>query len=174
MHKSANMRTEIQGVSTPKENIVLFAPRLPFQHPALRQKPSFGKIPTDTAGDSESNLDDISAQPDTERSKSPIAKIPYSNDNAARLGLPVLEQEIRYRKGEILAVRNTDNGIFLCQTTQPIVGTEPQTRIRWLTQIKANPDTYIFDYHDYIDPRCILTTICGWKKLKQINIAYPA
>ena len=90
------MRTEIQAVSTPKENIVLPTSRLPFQHTALRQKPRFGKTPTDTAGDSESNLDNIAAQPDTARSKSPMAKIPYSNDNAAlRLGLPVLEQEQR-------------------------------------------------------------------------------
>ena len=61
MHKSANMRTEIQGVSTPKKNIVLPAPKLPFQHPAFRQKPRFRETPTDTAGDSESNLDDIAA-----------------------------------------------------------------------------------------------------------------
>ena len=51
---------------------------------------------------------------------------------------------MRYIKGEFLAVRN-------------IIGTEPQTRILWLTQTEANSDTYIFDYHDYVDPRCILT-----------------
>ena len=89
-----------------------------------------------------------------------MAKIPYSNDSAAlRLELPVLEQEIRYRKGEFFAVRNTDNGVFLCKTTRPIIGTEPQTRIRWLMLMKANSDTYIFDYHDYIDPHCILTNV---------------
>ena len=126
---------------------------------------------TDTAGDSESNLDDIAAQPDTARLKSPMAKIPHSNDSAAlRLGLPVLEQVIRYRKGEFLAVRNTDDGVFLCQTTRPIIGTEPQTRIRWLTQMKANSDTYNFAYHDYIDPVAFLL-MCDWRKLKQINIA---
>ena len=133
--------------------MVLPTPSLPFQHPALRQKPRFGETSTNTAGESESNLDDIAVQPDTAQSNSPMAKIPYSNDNAAlRLGLPVLEQGIRYRKEEFLEVRNTDNGIFLCQTTRPIIGTEPQTRIRWLTQMKANSDTYIFDFHDYIEP----------------------
>ena len=71
MHKSANMRTEIQGVITPKENIVLPALSLPFQHPALRQKPRFRETPTDTAGDSESNID----APDTALSKNPMAKI---------------------------------------------------------------------------------------------------
>ena len=55
LHKSANIRTEIQAVSTPIENIVLPVPRLHFQHPALRQKPRFGETPTDTARDSESN-----------------------------------------------------------------------------------------------------------------------
>ena len=80
LHKSANMRTAIQGVSSPMENIVLPAPRLPFQHPALIQKPRFGESPTDTASDSESNLDDIAEQPDTARPKSPVAKIADSND----------------------------------------------------------------------------------------------
>ena len=161
------MRTEIQAVSTPKENIVLPVPRLPFQHPALRQKPRFGETPTDTARDSELNLDDIAEQPDTARPKSPVAKITDSNDDTTLLrGLPVLGQEIRYRKGEFLAVRNTDNGIFLCQTTRPIIGTEPQTRIRWLTQTEINSNTYVFDYHDYIVPQCILTNV----RLEKIKI----
>ena len=144
--------------------IVLPVQTLPFQHPALRQKPRFGETPTDTTRDSESNLDDIAEQPDTARPKSPVAKIADSNEVTSLLrGLPVLEQEIRYRKGEFLAVRNTDNGIFLCQETRPIIGTEPQTRIRWLTQTEANSNTYVFDYHDYMVPQCILEVIlmCG-------------
>ena len=72
---------------------------------------------------------------------------------------PVSEREIRYRKGEFLAIRNTDDGFFLCQTARPIIGTELQTQIRWLTQMKANSDTYNYAYHDFIDSRCILTNV---------------
>ena len=96
---------------------------------------NFEETPTDTARDSESNLDDIAEQPDTARPKSPVAKIADSNDDTTLLRAPPdSKREIRYRKGEFLAIRNTDDGYFLCQTTRPIIGTELQTRIRWLTQ----------------------------------------
>ena len=72
------------------ENIVLPAPKLPFQHPVLRQKQRFGESPTDSAGESESNLDDIAEQPDTARPKSPVAKIADSNKDTTLLrGPPV-------------------------------------------------------------------------------------
>ena len=70
-----------------------------------------------------------------------------------------LYKEIIYEKGEFLAVRNTDDGFFLCQTTRNIYDSGSRIRIHWLTQSEENGQVYALDYHDYVVFQCIMTNV---------------
>ena len=67
--------------------------------------------------------------------------------------------EVIYEKGEFLAVRNSDDGFFLCQTTRNIAGSEGHIRIHWLTQSEENEQVYALEYHDKVVFQCMLTNV---------------
>ena len=73
--------------------------------------------------------------------------------------------ELVYRKREFLAVRNVDNGFWLCQAVRDIYKGKSRNRIQWLTCFSKNANVYQFEYHGEIEFGCILTNV-NLEKLK--------
>ena len=70
------------------------------------------------------------------------------------------DEEIIYKKNEFLAIRNTDDAFYLCQTLQNVRRLSKRIRIRWLTQTdSSNCNTYFKDYLDNIAFETILTNV---------------
>ena len=73
LHKSTNMRREIEKASTPLEGIIMPPPRLPpVRPPGLRQKLQFDENPTDSAAETNTDLANIIELPErvNEKNKS--------------------------------------------------------------------------------------------------------
>ena len=56
-------------------------------------------------------------------------------------------------------MRNAEGSFFLCQTIQNVYKTSPKIRIRWLSEETPSGSVYSFDFYDYTDIECVLTTV---------------
>ena len=153
------MERKIETTSTPLGPRAL--PHLrnqPARPQTLRQKPLFGETPITTDGE-ETELDKVSI-PDLQPREQKISDTPIRKKGPeATVPTGRLHKEIIYEKGEFLAVRNTDDGFFLYQTTRNVYHSVGRIKIHWLTQSEANKQLYALDYHDHIEFQCILTNI---------------
>lgn len=70
-----------------------------------------------------------------------------------------LQQLFVFYRNVFLAVRNTDNGFFLCQSTHNVQKTSTSVRIRWLSEDETKKNIYRMDYTDSIDVESILTEV---------------
>ena len=66
------------------------------------------------------------------------------------------ESLILYHRGEFLAVRNPDNGFWLCRLNRDILAPKGQVRIQWLTESDDNKQVYTLSYHNNIEIESIL------------------
>lgn len=69
-----------------------------------------------------------------------------------------------------MALRNGENGFYLCQALQNVYKNKGKIRIRWMSECKENEKhkdkiTYIMDYEDQQEFDCVLTTV-DMKKIK--------
>ena len=55
-----------------------------------------------------------------------------------------LDDSLVYAKGAFLAIRNTDDGFFLCRVKRNIYKGDEEISIRWLTQHQIEKDIYIY------------------------------
>lgn len=63
-----------------------------------------------------------------------------------------------FYKNEFVAVRNAEDGFFLCQVLQNVFKSSPRIRIRWLSETKR-AGVYVADFYDVTDLECILTNV---------------
>lgn len=63
-----------------------------------------------------------------------------------------------FYKNEFVAVRNAEDGFFLCQVLQNVYKSSPKIRIRWLSETKKT-GVYVADFYDVTDLECILTNV---------------
>lgn len=63
-----------------------------------------------------------------------------------------------FYKNEFVAVRNAEDGFFLCQVLQNVYKSSPKIRIRWLSETKKSR-MYEADFYDVTDLECILTNV---------------
>ena len=167
LHKSANLCREIEKASTPLEGIIMPPPRLPpVRQPRLRQKLQFDENQTDSAAEIDTDLANIIELPEkvNEKNKSLEATI-LDIDQQICETRDTDKPELVYRKREFLAVRNVDNGFWLCQAVQDVYRGKSRNRIQWLTFSSTNANVYQFEYHGEIEFGCILTNI-NLEKLK--------
>lgn len=77
-------------------------------------------------------------------------------------------------RNEFLAVRNPEGTFYLCQTMQNVFKSSPKIRIRWLNEQnegKVNDNgarVFSFDYYDFTDFECVLTTV----ELEKVDKTY--
>lgn len=64
-----------------------------------------------------------------------------------------------FYKNEFVAVRNAEDGFFLCQVLQNVYKSSPKIRIRWLSEVAKRPGVYVPDFYDVTDLECILTNV---------------
>lgn len=72
--------------------------------------------------------------------------------------VPADDKLTLFYKNEFLAVRNAEEGFYVCQTTHNVYKSSSKIRIRWLSQEK-NANHYSPDFYDYIEFDCILTNL---------------
>lgn len=58
-----------------------------------------------------------------------------------------------------MAVRNAEDGFFLCQTMNNVYKSSQKLRILWLSEDETNKNQYKLDFYDYTDKECILTSV---------------
>lgn len=63
-----------------------------------------------------------------------------------------------FYKSEFVAVRNAEDGFFLCQVLQNVYKSSPKIRIRWLSETNK-AGVYVPDFYDVTDLECILTNV---------------
>ncbi|OXU18631.1 hypothetical protein TSAR_006609 [Trichomalopsis sarcophagae] len=69
------------------------------------------------------------------------------------------DKSIVYKKGEIIAVRNSCNGFYLCKALVNIRSNERDIPIMWLSLKENSKYEYFLDYVDHIHFACILTNV---------------
>ena len=126
----------------------------------LRQKLQFDENPIDSAAETDTGLANKIELPE---------KINEKNKSSEATELDIDQQicetrntdkpELVYRKREFLAVRNIDNGFWLCQAVRDVYRGKSRNRIQWLTCFSTNANLYQFEYHGEIEFGCILTNI---------------
>lgn len=80
------------------------------------------------------------------------------------------EKLILFYKNEFVAVRNAEDGFFLCQILQNVYKSSPKIRIRWLSETKAKSQVYVPDFYDVTDLECILTSVNLDKEKQQYKL----
>ena len=170
------MRRGIQAASTPMRNTVISQPGMqPVHRHTLRQKPLFGETLTSAATENEMNLNEaVESDGLTNELGEPNAQQRTVNNDQA-ISVPESAEKVKlnviYDKDEFLAIRNTDDGFFICKAMRKICCSESLIRIHWLSQSETNEQVYKLSYHVQVDFRCILTNV-RLTKCWPINIIY--
>lgn len=97
--------------------------------------------------------------------ESPVHKRDVSNGANSEA-----EKLILFYKNEFVAVRNSEDGFFLCQILQNVYKSSPKIRIRWLSETKAKSQIYVPDFYDQTDLECILTSVSLDKDKQQFKL----
>ena len=158
------MRRGIQAASTPIGNTVIFQPGIqPVHRHTLRQKLLFGETLTSAATENGTNLNEaVGSDGLTNELGEPNAQQrTVNNDQAIRVpeSAEKVKLNVIYDKDEFLAIRNTDDGFFICTTTRKICRPEGLIRIHWLSQSETDEQVYKLSYHQQVDFRCVLTNV---------------
>ena len=144
------------------------SPRLPpVKQPVLRQKLlQFDENPTDSAAETDTDLANIIELPEkvNEKNKS-LEATELDIDQQICETRDTHKPELVYRKREFLAVRNVDNGFWLCQAVRDVYRGKSRNRIQWLTCSSTNANVHQFEYHGKIEFGCILMNV-NLEKLK--------
>ncbi|XP_076308551.1 LOW QUALITY PROTEIN: poly [ADP-ribose] polymerase tankyrase-like [Tachypleus tridentatus] len=68
------------------------------------------------------------------------------------------DDNVLFRKGEFLAVRNENGGFFICRAFQNVCKNTKKFKIQWLNNEK-NANVYTPDFFDFTNFECILTNV---------------